>query len=107
LVFIETRPVAGRRHPVAGETTIGRQGCDVLLADPEVSRRHARVLDTGAGPAIEDLGSRNGTWVNDRRVEGRRLLRAGDVVRFGNTVWKVHEAGRAAETVVARPAVGA
>jgi pSer/pThr/pTyr-binding forkhead associated (FHA) protein len=94
LVFVEETPLRGRRHPAAHNTTIGRQGCDVLLVDPEVSRRHAIVLDTSVGPAIEDVGSTNGTWVNDRRIAAPHLLRAGDVVRFGNTVWRVIDAAQ-------------
>jgi pSer/pThr/pTyr-binding forkhead associated (FHA) protein len=91
LVFVEQTPLRGRRQPVARRTTIGRQGCDVLLVDPEVSRRHAVVLETPAGPAIEDLGSTNGTFLNDRRVEGAELLHAGDIIRFGRTIWHVLE----------------
>jgi pSer/pThr/pTyr-binding forkhead associated (FHA) protein len=90
LVFREERPAAGRTLPVQAGT-IGRDGCDINLADPEVSRRHAviRADDAGAPAAIEDLGSRNGTWVNDRRVDAPTPLRAGDVVKIGNTVWYV------------------
>jgi pSer/pThr/pTyr-binding forkhead associated (FHA) protein len=90
LVFREVRPAAGRTLPVL-PGTIGREGCDVNLADPEVSRRHAAIqADVGSGaPVVEDLGSRNGTWVNDRRIEAPTPLRAGDTVRLGNTVWHV------------------
>jgi pSer/pThr/pTyr-binding forkhead associated (FHA) protein len=91
LVFREERPAAGRTLPVQAGTTIGRDGCDINLADPEVSRRHAaiRADDAGAAPAIEDLGSRNGTWVNDRRIDAPTPLRDGDLVRLGNTVFYV------------------
>ena len=104
LVFVESTPMTGRARPVVHDMTIGRQGCDVILADPEVSRRHAIVLQTAAGPAIEDLGSTNGTWINGRRLEGAQLLRAGDELRFGNTVWHVRVAGadRDATATVAR-----
>jgi pSer/pThr/pTyr-binding forkhead associated (FHA) protein len=91
LVFREERPAAGRMLPLRAGT-IGREGCDVNLADPEVSRRHAAIHandDDGRGPAIEDLGSRNGTWVNDRRIEEPTPLSPGDVVKLGNTVWHV------------------
>jgi pSer/pThr/pTyr-binding forkhead associated (FHA) protein len=103
LVFVEATPLAGREVPAVDGTTVGREGCDVLLPDPEVSRRHAIVRVTDDGPAIEDLGSTNGTWVNDLRISGARPLRAGDVVRFGNTIWHVREApdGRAQHTTVA------
>ena len=93
LVFVEQSPMSGRVVPVAAGTTIGREGCDVVLPDPEVSRRHALVRDLGDAPGIEDLGSTNGTWLNDRRVDSPTALRAGDVVRFGNTIWHVQAPG--------------
>jgi hypothetical protein len=49
-----------------------------------------RVLDTG--PAIEDLGSSNGTFVNEQRVQGTRALAPGDAIRFGTTVWRLRDA---------------
>jgi FHA domain len=89
-VFVEERPVGGRRVEAIADVVIGREGCDVVLADPEVSRRHALVrVVAGGGVAIEDLGSTNGTFVNERRVEGVVALRDGDSVRFGNTVWRL------------------
>jgi hypothetical protein len=56
-----------------------------------VSRRHAAIHQLESGPAIEDLGSTNGTFVNDERVHGTRPLVAGDRVRFGSTVWRLEE----------------
>ena len=102
LVFVESTPMAGREHPAVHDMTIGREGCDVLLPDPEVSRRHAIVRRLDAGLALEDLGSLNGTWINDRRIDAVTELRPGDVVRFGNTVCSVQASGP--RTVVsARP----
>jgi SARP family transcriptional regulator, regulator of embCAB operon len=92
LVLVEQGPLTGREHPLIHDMTIGRQGCDLVLPDPEVSRRHALVIETGAGPAIEDLASTNGTFVNDRRIDGTQVLRAGDRLRLGNTVFDVAEA---------------
>lgn len=91
LVFREQTPAAGRVLEVRAGT-IGREGCDLNLADPEVSRRHAAIRGggrDGAPHTIEDLGSRNGTWLNDRRIDEPTVVRAGDVVRLGNTVWHV------------------
>jgi two-component system, cell cycle response regulator len=92
LILVQTQPVAGREHLLCPETTIGRQGCDLVLMDPEVSRQHALVFDTDDGLAIRDLGSTNGTHVNDRRLDALHLLRGGDVIRLGNTVFEVAEA---------------
>jgi DNA segregation ATPase FtsK/SpoIIIE, S-DNA-T family len=89
LVFREQAPAAGREVAVR-PGTIGREGCDVNLGDPEVSRRHAAISAADGGAhVIEDLGSRNGTWVNDHRIDEPTVIRAGDTVRLGNTVWVV------------------
>jgi pSer/pThr/pTyr-binding forkhead associated (FHA) protein len=90
-MFVERTPVSGREIPVIDGMVVGRGHCDVVLVDPEVSRRHALVTEAAGGPTVEDLGSRNGTWVNGHRIGGAHRLRPGDEVRFGNTVWLVRE----------------
>jgi pSer/pThr/pTyr-binding forkhead associated (FHA) protein len=87
LVFIEQTPMEGRSRPATPGTTIGRAGCDVELNDPDVSRRHAVVRGVDNGLGVEDLGSTNGTFVNDNRISGIAPIAPGDRVRFGNTVW--------------------
>lgn len=66
--------------------TIGRElGNDLVLPDPAISRHHARILCTVEGCRIEDLGSQNGTFLNEERLvahEARPLI-PGDVVRIG------------------------
>ncbi len=63
--------------------TIGRDPeCDLFFADKKLSRRHARVERAGAGFRLVDLESRNGSWVNEVRVE-RRDLAPGDEIRLG------------------------
>ncbi|MEA2450404.1 MAG: hypothetical protein QOG63_2336 [Thermoleophilaceae bacterium] len=71
------------------DAVIGREGVEIVLADPEVSRRHAAIRVQGDSVSIEDLGSTNGTFVNDRRIQGTVALNDGDTVRFGNTVWRL------------------
>jgi DNA-binding SARP family transcriptional activator len=67
--------------------TIGRApGNDVVLGDPLVSGTHAALERVGHAWSIRDLGSRNGTWVNGRRLVGERVLGPADEVRFGDTV---------------------
>ena len=63
---------------------IGRgEGCDLELAEPSVSRIHARLAFRGGAWIIQDLASTNGTWVNGREV-GRFRLRPGDRVSLGS-----------------------
>lgn len=92
-MFVEQRPMVGRVVPIEAETTIGRDQCDVLLPDPEVSRRHAALMELEGEPAIEDLDSMNGTFVNGVRIEVPTVLREGDSVQLGNTIWRVHSPG--------------
>lgn len=87
-ILVEIEPRRGARHSLAAETTFGRERCDILLADEEVSRRHAAIRASRDRAEIEDLGSRNGTFVNAERVEGVRALADGDTVRLGGTSWR-------------------
>jgi pSer/pThr/pTyr-binding forkhead associated (FHA) protein/tRNA A-37 threonylcarbamoyl transferase component Bud32 len=79
----------GKRLSVDAELLIGREAPEDdgrLADDSEISRRHARISRGAAGElTIEDLGSANGTFVNDERIRGPRTLRPGDVVRLGRT----------------------
>jgi S-DNA-T family DNA segregation ATPase FtsK/SpoIIIE len=64
--------------------TIGRSGCDVILDDPELSRRHARIHIRGTEGDLEDMGSTNGTFVGEQRIdrvviENRSKFRVGGV----------------------------
>ncbi|MGH7747627.1 MAG: FHA domain-containing protein [Candidatus Dormibacteria bacterium] len=70
-----------------GRVTIGRHPTNsiVLAADHNVSRTHAVLEQVGPSWCIQDLGSRNGTYVNGARIGGRRALHPGDEVRAGTT----------------------
>src|SRR3954453_6621828 len=96
----------GREQNLQAGATIGREGCDVNLMDPEGSRRHAAIRDQGGSLAIEDLGSTNGTFVNDTRISAVTVLSDGDVVRLGNTVWAIKSTAPAGATSIgeAQPA---
>jgi pSer/pThr/pTyr-binding forkhead associated (FHA) protein len=63
-----------------------------------VSRRHAAIHQVDDGLAIEDLGSKNGTFVNERRVSGIVPVAPGDRIRFGNTVWRLEPLSEASPT---------
>lgn len=67
--------------------TIGRDySNEIVINDPEVSRKHARLTAQTGGYIIEDMGSTNGTFVNGQRLLGPHLLRAGEVIAFGETI---------------------
>ena len=78
----------GRTMPLRdGRIVVGRSSdCDILLASATVSRRHAAIEVRGPRAVIEDLRSRNGTFVRGRRLKGTRELSDGDRVRIGDVV---------------------
>jgi predicted component of type VI protein secretion system len=81
----------GSHRPVHDGFTIGRvAGCDLVIDDGKASRRHARLVVAGGVVEIEDLGSSNGTLLNDKPVQ-KRMLHDGDEVKIGKTVLVFHE----------------
>lgn len=78
----------GKEYPLEkNELVIGRdQGNDIVIIDPEVSRRHARVFQQGGSFVIEDLGSTNGTYVNGQRLTGPYVLRSGELINLGEHI---------------------
>lgn len=67
-----------------GESLIGRSSeCAVCIDSPKVSRQHARIVVASASATLEDLGSKNGTWVRGERCEAPTALADGDEVAFG------------------------
>jgi DNA-binding winged helix-turn-helix (wHTH) protein len=89
----------GRVTLAAGEYTIGRDAAaDVVLDSATVSRQHARLRVSGEAVALEDLGSKNGTFVGDRRVDGVVTLSDGDGLRFGNVPVTIRIGGSAGAT---------
>jgi pSer/pThr/pTyr-binding forkhead associated (FHA) protein len=82
-------PLAGHRVEVTSVLVLGREAADLVIEDPQVSRRHAAVRPAGDGLEIEDLESLNGTWVNGARVTGTVRLAPGDQVRVGDSSFEV------------------
>jgi len=78
----------GQTFVLADEVTVGRGGgCGVALDDRMVSQLHARIFrGPGGGLFVEDLGSTNGTLVNQAKVSGATPLRRGDRLQVGRTV---------------------
>lgn len=86
--------------------TVGKAtSSDIALEDPTISHLHAAFELFGSGWCITDLGSRNGTYVQDERILGPRALRAGDEIRIGGVrlVFR-DEKGKRSSTQAAEPA---
>ena len=76
-----------RTFRLSGALEIGRaDACQVRLEDTYASQHHARLSARDGSWFVEDLGSTNGTYLNDRRVQAPQEVRSGDVVRIGKTV---------------------
>jgi pSer/pThr/pTyr-binding forkhead associated (FHA) protein len=77
-------------RPLDGTIQIGRaEACQVQVSDTYVSSFHARIFARDGGWFVEDLGSTNGTYVNQNRITEPAELRVGDRVRVGKTVLEV------------------
>jgi pSer/pThr/pTyr-binding forkhead associated (FHA) protein len=75
------------------EVMIGRsEQSDIALADPGVSRNHARIIREGDDFIVEDLRSTNGTEVNGQPIRRRRLA-DGDVVKLANSTLQYRREG--------------
>ncbi len=83
-------PDLGHRYELEGEElTIGRDIANHICIDLDnVSRRHARVFKMTDKVYAEDLGSTNGTFLNDEEVKGQVPLRSGDLVKVGGAIFK-------------------
>ena len=82
-LLVTNGPLAKRRFVIGDGLIIGRQDSDLLLDDPQVSRRHAVVRAVDGELEVEDLGSANGTFVNGARVDIPHRLSAGDQIAIG------------------------
>ena len=92
LTLVVTEGDAAGAELVLGDVLVigrGEPGPGRLGGDPRLSRRHARLTRDAAGLFIEDLGSTNGTCVNDLQVAGRTALADGDRIRVGRTTLQV------------------
>ncbi len=80
-------PNPGTVHPIEGEMIIGRgEEASITIPDDRVSRRHTRIVARGPDNVqIKDLGSKNGTWVNGKKITSAELQN-GDTIQVGNEV---------------------
>jgi predicted component of type VI protein secretion system len=98
VLVVTEGPLAGRRIDLDGELVIGREDAGLTIDDEELSRRHAVLRMVAEDVEIEDLGSRNGTFVNGRRIDAATRLAGGDSLKLGRSVFAI-ELSRAAATV--------
>lgn len=91
LRIIEPAARKGETYPLNEELTVGRGGgCGVVIPDDQfVSTVHARLFRRGSDLFVEDLGSRNGTFVNGQQIQAVTRIKRGDRVQFGETVGEV------------------
>lgn len=97
-ILIETGPDAGRRYELGADSlVIGRDpASDIVLDDIEVSRRHARLIPQSDGYVIEDMGSTNGTYVDEARIRSVMPLKPGTRVRLGENITFLFESEQGA-----------
>ena len=91
-------PLSGHELVVESQVVLGRGDADIVIDDPEISRRHALMNARDGAIEIEDLDSLNGTWVNEQRIESSVRLATGDVIRLGQTTMEVKAPPRPAVT---------
>jgi DNA-binding winged helix-turn-helix (wHTH) protein len=89
----------GRAKLAEGQHLLGRDpDLELFLDSPGVSRRHALIKITGEDATVEDLGSKNGTFVADRRLEAPTRLLDGDRIRVGSVQLTFNAIHRSAST---------
>src|SRR5690242_17020256 len=96
LIIIRGTPQGHRFFLTADEMILGRDSAaDITLNDQSISRKHAKVIRQGGKAILADLGSANGTFVNDKKVgPGESVtLAKEDMIRMGNSILKFLPAG--------------
>jgi hypothetical protein len=76
---------AGTAYDLSGGATLGRGDVEIRLEDPFASSRHAQISRQGRVVVIEDLGSTNGTYLNEEALGGPQPLHSGDRIRIGDS----------------------
>jgi len=81
LLIAQEGPLKGQRWQLSQTIVLGREAtCDVVVADRQISRFHARLTPTSEGVILEDLGSKNGTYLSGVLLSGPVVLQDGDVL---------------------------
>jgi len=92
-LVMKTGPIPGKVYELQNSVvSLGRDiANDIVINDPEISRKHAKLTRQTGGYLLEDLGSTNGTYVNGQRLMGPHLLRPGELIVFGEQVSLVYD----------------
>jgi hypothetical protein len=86
-LLVESAPghESGVAYDLADGATLGRGDVEIRLEDPFASSRHAQISREGLVVVIEDLGSTNGTYLNEQPLSGPQPLHVGDRIRIGDS----------------------
>ena len=106
-LVVKAGPNVGKAYPLEkNELFIGRDlNNDVVINDPEMSRRHSRLVAQSGGFMLEDLGSTNGTFIRGQRLGSPYFLNPGDVITFGERINLLFESVTAAAASATVPEV--
>jgi two-component system, cell cycle response regulator len=88
LVVIYGSELGKKYNLNSSSLVIGRSSkCDIQIDQESISRNHSKILNTGKSILVRDLGSTNGTYVNDEPID-EYVLRDGDLIKIGRTIFK-------------------
>jgi ribosome-associated protein YbcJ (S4-like RNA binding protein) len=90
LVVLEPKERRGTTYPISGDVGIGRDESNAIpiTYDTYLSGHHAKISISEGKVVVDDLGSRNGTYLNGTRITERRTVRVGDRIQIGYTVFE-------------------
>jgi hypothetical protein len=84
ILIAQSGPLDGQRWKIKSELRIGRDSdCDIIIPMRQVSRHHTRIYPAQGGVMVEDLGSKNGTFINGDLLKEPRILKDGDELQIG------------------------
>jgi pSer/pThr/pTyr-binding forkhead associated (FHA) protein len=104
LTVVQGRSASSTIKLIDGVTTIGRHdACQLRIQSSQVSRKHCEIFEKKGLLLVKDLNSSNGTIVNGKRIEGQRVLEAGDELTIGPILLRVVKIGTAVTSAPAKP----
>src|SRR5947209_1965760 len=92
-LILTSGPRTGEEIALRGEVSLGRAGTDIVIDDPQLSRRHVLLRPTSHGVYVEDLKSLNGTAVNGHALTGPVTVGNGARIQVGDTIVRVEYPG--------------